>query len=146
MPAKKSSKNKKGKGRTSDTATRELEYKQDMEEYGKVVKVLGDRKVMIRLPDGSETMGVIPGKMKKRCWVSVDNVVLVSYREYEADKLDVIYKYDDHEIVKLVQYHEIPETFGRPSSFLDDTVNTDTSGVIFSDFQGDDGDIDVDEI
>ena len=68
MPGKKTLKSKKKGGNKSgqDENIRDIEFKQDMEEYGKVMRLLGDRKILIKLPDCSEIMGVIPGKFRKK--------------------------------------------------------------------------------
>ena len=130
MPGKKTLKSKKKGGNKSgqDEHIRDLEFKQEMEEYAKVMRLLGDRKILIKLPDGSEIMGVIPGKFRKKIWIAVDDVILVSRREYQQDKVDIIYKYVDKEIRHLIQYQEIPSSFGKSAALMegDTTTNNDT--------------------
>ena len=153
MPAKKSSKNKKKSSTGEKTKVRDLEYKQVMEEYGQVTRLLGDRKLSVKLPDGSEKLGIIPGKMRKRCWIAVDNVILVSFREFEESKVDVIHKYTQEEVEKLIQYLEMPASFGKPSSLVStedvsgEGVNED-SGFIWKNEDDDqeDDEVDFDDI
>ena len=125
---KKRSKNSKNK-RGVVTIKRAVEFKDDMQEYVVMTKMLGDRRIMARLPDGTEKMAIIPGRFRKRCWMKPGDVLLASYREFQADKLDIIYKYTPEEARKLVNYQEIP------SSFLDtdrgSTSKEEESGVIF---------------
>jgi translation initiation factor 1A len=137
MPPTKSKKNKKG-GVQKDK-TRELEFKQELEEYAKVTSLMGDRKIGITLPDGTESLGVIPGKFRKGrgkrqgVWIAVDDVILVSYRDYQEGKMDVLIKYTDHEIKNLIQYCEIPSVFGkRASAMMDDSITQD-DGIVFAD-------------
>lgn len=128
MPGKKTLKSKKKGGNKSgqEEHIRDLEFKQEMEEYAKVIRLLGDRKILIKLTDGSEIMGVIPGKFRKKIWIAVDDVILVSRREYQQDKVDIIYKYVDKEIRHLIQYQEIPSSFGKSSAMMEgDTTNND---------------------
>ena len=125
MPGKKkkSSKNRKNGG--VDLKIRDLELKEALEEYGKVVLLRGDCKITVKFPDGSEVLGIIPRRMKRRCWIAMDSVVLVSIRSFQDGKVDVIHKYTDDEVKKLIQYSEIPEWFGKSSTMFDDTVVDD---------------------
>lgn len=103
---------KKGKRNTGQTPVkRTLVYKGDMEEYAQITKMLGDRKIMVMLPDKSEMLAVIPGRFRKRCWMKVGDILIISRREFQATKLDVIYKYNDEETRKLAKDHEIPDFF-----------------------------------
>ena len=151
MPGKKSLKSKKKGGNNAGQAEqiRDIEFKHEMEEYGKVMRLLGDRKIQIKLPDGSEIMGVIPGKFRKKVWIAVDDVVLISRREYQIDKVDVVHKYNDKEIRYLIQYQEIPSSFGRSSAMMEDNVANNTvpdDGIIFQEEQEDDAIVDFDDI
>lgn len=109
MPVKKTKKNKNKK--PSGEVKRTLEFKGNLEEYAKVTAMLGDRRIMVTLIDGSESIAVIPGRFRKRCWMSVGDIVLISYREFQDSKLDVIHKYNSDEVRKLVQMDELPENF-----------------------------------
>jgi translation initiation factor 1A len=149
MPPTKSKKNKKGG--VEKEKTRELEYKQEMEEYAKVMSLMGDRKIGIKLPSGEELIGVIPGKFRhgrgKRqgMWIGVDDVILVSQRDFQDGKMDVLLKYTDREIKNLIQYGEIPAVFGKSASMMDDKVPDD--GIVFDNMDEDDGMvIDFDDI
>ena len=104
---------KKGKRNNVSTVApkRALIYKEELEEYAQVSKLLGDRRLMVTLPDKSETLSIIPGRFRKRCWMKIGDVVIVSRREFEVGKMDVIYKYNADEIHKLIKDKEIPEYF-----------------------------------
>jgi translation initiation factor 1A len=105
-------KNKKKGGVVKNHGKRILETRRTMEEYAKVSKALGDKRVMLVLVDGKQMIAHIPGKFtKKKIWVNVDSVVLVSRREFENDKMDIIHLYDNDEVKKLVKSGEIPESF-----------------------------------
>ena len=131
MPGKKTLKSKKKGGNKSaqDEHIRDIEFKQDMEEYGKVMRLLGDRKILIKLPDGSEILGVIPGKFRKKIWIAVDDVILISRREYQIDKVDVVHKYNDKEIRHLIQYQEIPSSFGKSSAMMEGTDTNNSTAT-----------------
>ena len=140
------SKKSKSKSKTEEKEkTRELEFKQDMEEYAKVTGLLGDRKIKITLADGTESMGVIPGKFRKRVWIAVDDVVLVSKRSFEVGKMDVLHKYTESEIRNLIQYLEIPESFGKSSALMSEDKSKPSidCGFVFSDSVEEQGEEDV---
>jgi translation initiation factor 1A len=147
MPPKKSKKNIK-KGGSGKESTRDLEFKQEMEEYAKVTALMGDRKIGVKLPDGTETLGIIPGKYRKGrgrrqgMWIAVDDVVLVSYRDYQDGKMDVLHKYTDGEVKNLIQYCEIPSIFGKSAALMDENIPDD--GIVFEDETA--GEIDFDDI
>jgi translation initiation factor 1A len=137
MPLKK--KTKKGKKTSLNPSKRTLEFKSDMEEYGRITKMLGDRKVTLIFPDRSEMLGLIPGRFRKRCWMAVGDVVIVSHRTYETKRVDIIHKYDHDEIGKLVRLGEIP------SDFFDEKAAEEDSGeVVF--FNEDEDEVKVDLI
>lgn len=153
MPGKKTLKSKKKGGNKSgqEEHIRDIEFKHDMEEYAKVMRLLGDRKILIKLPDGSEIMGVIPGRFRKKVWIAVDDVVLVSRREYENDKVDIIHKYVDKEIRHLIQYQEIPSSFGKSSAMMEDndtnnSTAADDDGFTFQEEDGPEEVVDFDDI
>ena len=132
---------KKGKRTNASTLApkRALIYKEELEEYAQVSKLLGDRRLMVTLPDRSETLAIIPGRFRKRCWMKIGDVVIVSRREFEVGKMDVIYKYNDDEIRNLLKDKEIPDYFT-------DTLannNSDNDEVDF--YWGEDGKEDEEE-
>jgi len=82
-----------------------------MQEYVQTVKMLGDRRIMVALPDKTEILAMIPGSFRKRCWIKVGDILLVSRREFQITKLDICYKYDEDESKRLAKELEIPEFF-----------------------------------
>jgi translation initiation factor 1A len=111
MP-KNAKKKKNSKNKNNNTyEKRALVYKEELQEYAKIIKMLGDRKVTLLLADGSESLGIIPGKFRKRVWMKIGDIVLASKRDYQEGKLDIIYVYNDDEKRTLVQKYEIPEFF-----------------------------------
>ena len=107
---KRSKKNAKNRGGT--VAKRALVFKQFQEEYAVVTKKLGDRRVLLTMSDMStEIMGIIPGRFRRRCWFDVGDLCLVSFREFQDEKVDIIYKYNPDERRELVAVGEIPPAF-----------------------------------
>ena len=110
MPKKKK-KGKNKKNRTQNLPKRVLVFKEDMQEYAKITKMLGDRRVTVVLPDSSMMLAIIPGRFRRRCWMKVGDIILVSRRDFQDNKLDVIYKYNDDEKRALETGNEIPDFF-----------------------------------
>ena len=104
-------KKKGGKKNTNDVEKRSLLYKDDMQEYSKMTKMLGDRRIMVMLTDQTEVMAIIPGKFRKKCWMKIGDVLIVSRREFQESKWDVCYKYNEDEVRVLVKKDELPSFF-----------------------------------
>ena len=67
---------------------RELEYKDDCQEYAQVVKILGNSRCRVQCFDGVSRLGHIRGNMRKKVWIKLSDFVLVSLRDYQDDKVD----------------------------------------------------------
>lgn len=145
MPAK----SKKNKGSVKEHKIRDLEYKEELQEYGKVISMLGDRRVTVKLPDMTDTLGKVGGGMKrKRQFIRLDDVVLVSRRDFQEGKMDIIHKYTEDEVRKLVQYGEVPPWFAKTSAMISDAGCHQTTEDLGFDFQDEtvDDKIDFDDI
>ncbi len=61
---------------------------------GVVVKLLGYDRVLVKCQDGYERVCRIRGKMKRRVWIRVGDVVLVSPWDFQREtRGDVIWRY-----------------------------------------------------
>jgi len=76
---------------------RDLILKDDTQEYGLVEKMLGDMRCTVLCSDSTVKLCHIPGKFKRRVWINPGDIVLVSLREFEDKKADIIYKYNSEE-------------------------------------------------
>lgn len=107
-------KNKKGgkghkKGKRQNIEKRELEFKDEDQEYAQVTKMLGNGRLEAQCFDEVIRMCHIRGTFRKRVWINVGDVILLSLREYQDDKADVIHKYTPEEARILKAYGEIPD-------------------------------------
>tara|TARA_B110000259_G_C13752027_1_gene296984 strand:- start:51 stop:488 length:438 start_codon:yes stop_codon:yes gene_type:complete len=75
--------------------------------YGKIISILGDSRFSILCDDGKTRLGITRGKMKKRIWIKMNDLVLVSFREFEEGKVDIIHKYNEDETKKLKKMGEL---------------------------------------
>lgn len=134
-------------GHLNATRNREFPFAEaGVTEYGWVVQMLGNMRVKVRLGTGQpvEKIGVIRGNMRKRQWISVGDLVLVSIREFQGDKVDVIFKYSDDEVRMLKRYKE-PVGQHNALEFASDPV-ADTSDVVFHEDTDSSSDVDLDNV
>ena len=52
----------------------------------------------------------IRGKLRKRVWIGVGDIILLGLREFQDQKADIILKYDGDEARSLKTYGELPDT------------------------------------
>ena len=93
----------------SDGEKRELEFKDEDQEYGQVTKMLGNGRLQAQCFDGTTRLCHIRGKFRKRVWINAGDIILLGLREYQDEKADVIFKYSPEEARLLKAYGEIPE-------------------------------------
>ena len=101
---------KKGKA-IQEKAKRELEFKAEGQDYGQVLRMLGNGRIECICADGKKRTCTIRGSMKKRVWIHVGDIVLLGMREdfSEDGKADVMLKYFDYEARDLQEeYGELP--------------------------------------
>ena len=125
MPnAKGGKKFKRGKKNTS--FEKKLIYKDPKEdqEYGKVIRAMGNGRFEIQCFDGKTRMGIIAGNMRKRVWVNKDDIVLFSKWEFttDDDKCSIVHKYDIDESRKLQKEGEFPDSINldEDNEFIND--------------------------
>merc|ERR1719440_2736865 len=99
---------KRAKGSTQETK-RELIFKEDGQEYGQVQRMLGNGRCEVMCFDQTKRLCHIRGKMRKKVWVSQGDIVLVSLRDFQDEKGDIILKYTPDEARNLKTYGELPE-------------------------------------
>ena len=133
---------KKRKNKNIEDNIRELIFKEDSQIYGQITKNLGGGRFNVLCfedgQDNKDRLCSIRGKMRKKEWVGVGDVVLVSLREFQDDRGDIILKYYPDEVRSLKAYNE-----------LDDSVNSkennDDDAVEFG-YESDDVEMSFDEI
>ena len=100
---------KKGK-KVTDDDKRELQFKEDGQEYAQIIRMLGNGRCEGMCMDGTKRLCHIRGKMHKKVWIAVGDIVLVGLRDYQDDKADIINKYMPDEARLLKAYKELPDT------------------------------------
>lgn len=99
------------RGKNENEATkRELDLKDEGQEYGQVTKILGNGRVRCYCFDGKERLGNIRGKLRKKVWINTNDIVLLGLRDFQDEKADVIQKYNPDEARRLKAQGHIPES------------------------------------
>ena len=131
--------NKRKKGKKQVQEDRELSYKGESEEYAQVIKILGDGRFECNCADGVKRIAHVRGKMRKRVWIANGDIILVSLREFEPEKCDVVEKYKEKEVAKLKKAGEIPDTMVLPTSSDNEEKEdkNDYGDIIFEDQEND---------
>lgn len=106
----KGGKNRRRGKNDNDGEKRELQFKEESQEYGQALRMFGNGRLEVLCYDGVKRLCHIRGKMRKRVWVNAGDIVLVSLREYQDKKGDIIAKYTPDEARSLKAYGELPSS------------------------------------
>lgn len=106
MPKKGGKKSRRGANNTG--SSRALLIKEEGQEYAQITKILGNGHFECRCFDGQNRLGKIRGKMHKKIWIEMGNLVLIGLREYQDNKGDIFHKFSDEECRKLKNLGELP--------------------------------------
>jgi len=74
-----------------------------------VIKMLGNGRLESMCFDGVKRLAHIRGKLRKKVWINQGDIILLSLRDYQDEKGDVIMKYTADEARSLKAYGELPE-------------------------------------
>ena len=127
---------KKQKHKTDVTPDRPLNEKTEGQEYASVTKLLGNSKVYANFFDTKikgerEIMCILrPGLKKKKQFARLGSIILISLRDFENNKADVIYVYNDDEVHRMKRKNILNESFinkdvGNEFDFVDDNYDSD---------------------
>lgn len=82
-------------------------------EYAWITKMLGNGRVLAKNMDKVERLGIIRGNMRKREWMGVGDLVLVTLRGFQDDKVDVVFRYNESEVRMLRRWGEVRQEEDR---------------------------------
>jgi translation initiation factor 1A len=71
--------------------------------------MLGNGRLEALCFDGEKRLAHIRGKLRKKVWINQGDIILLSLRDYQDEKGDVIMKYTSDEARSLKAYGELPE-------------------------------------
>jgi translation initiation factor 1A (aeIF-1A) len=66
-----------------------------------IQQLLGYDRARVICSDGKVRLCRIPGKLKKRMWMKVGDVVLVAPWDFQPEKGDILYRYTPGEVQRL---------------------------------------------
>ena len=62
--------------------------------FGVAMKLLGNDRILVKCQDGRERVCRIRGKLKRRVWIRLGDIVLVSPWDFQSDtRGDIIWRY-----------------------------------------------------
>ncbi len=85
------------------------------EMFGRVVGILGNDRMEVFCEDGKHRIGRIRGKIKKRVWIRLADLVIVNPWDWETEttdkmgKCEITWRYMKHEISWLERKNRVPE-------------------------------------
>jgi translation initiation factor 1A len=97
------------RGKNENEEKRELTLKEEGQEYGQVTRMVGNGHLEAMCMDGKKRLCHIRGKMRKKVWVGQGDIILVSLRDYQDDRGDVILKYSVDEARRLKAEGHLPD-------------------------------------
>ena len=110
----------------------------DYEEFAYVIKLLGNCRALVLCDNGNEAIGVIRGSMRrfnKRVLIETGDIIAVSMREYQNNKVYIVHKYNIEQCKILINNKEISDTLINAYNRVNmNTINnTNDANIIFDD-------------
>ena len=143
---------------------------EEFEEYALTKKLLGNCRVSLLTNSGDEVIGIIRGNMRKfnkRILIEVGDIVAVSKRDFQTNKVDIVHKYNLDQTQSLINNKQLSDVLinqyyknSHKTDKLDDThiifedkddnkednLNKNTDDVFISNDSNEDDDYDIDDI
>lgn len=102
----------------------------DETDYGIITNVLGNgRMKVLCLGDKTERLGHIRGTLYKKTWIGKDDVVLISIRDFQNDRCDILFKYSQDEIKMLIKSGQIDKNYSQKN----DNIDQEDDDLVFID-------------
>lgn len=77
------------------------------EVFGNVTQMLGANRVRVRCGDGEARIARIPGRMQKRIWIREDDLVIVNPWDWQDEKADIEYRYEEKQAKQLRERDDV---------------------------------------
>ena len=105
--------NKKQKKYLNNSHNNDYNLDANNEEYAIVTKLLGNCRVTLITNSGNECIGIIRGslrKFSKRVLIEKGDIVVVSIRHYQDNKVDIVHKYNREQIQLFIKDKILSQT------------------------------------
>jgi translation initiation factor 1A len=114
----------------------------EFEEYALSKKLLGNCRVSLITNSGNEVIGIIRGNMRKfnkRVLIETGDIVAVSMREFQTNKVDIVHKYNAEQCKVLISNNEISDTlinaYNKVGTGGTACLANDADNILFDDSQ-----------
>jgi translation initiation factor 1A len=97
------------RGKKAGYESKGIRLKEDGQEYAQITSLKGNCRFDVKCFDGKDRMATLCGTMRKRRFVNMADIVLVSLRDFQDDKCDIIDVYDDSQVHILKAGKHIPD-------------------------------------
>ena len=167
MPNTKGGKKHK-RNKNQNIVSKNLRLKEEGQEYAQIKKCKGNCRFDVLCFDGKERMAIMCGAMRKRKFVNVNDIVLVSLRDWQDNVCDIIDNYDENLARKLKEKGLVPKSINLdvdnqysdddednmtfvfstdiPDSESDEEIEESSSEESEESEESNDGKIDIDDI
>jgi translation initiation factor 1A len=130
--------NKKKISQFNKISNNNYDINTEYEVYAYVIKLLGNCRVLVLCDNGNEAVGVIRGSMRrfnKRVLIETGDILAVSMREFQDNKVDIVHKYNAEQCKILINNKEISDTLINAYNKIAATSinNTNEANIIFDD-------------
>lgn len=105
----------------------------EYEEYAYVIKLLGNCRATVISNSGITSIGIIRGtlrKFNKRIMIENSDIVVISKRDYQDNKVDIVHKFNSDQCKILVKNKDI-------SNILISYYNNKKSDIVIEDIEDD---------
>lgn len=106
---------RRGKNHTTAPGAKDLLLKEPGQEYAQANKMLGSGNIEAYCFDGKTRLCHVRGKMAKKVWINLGDIILIGLRDFQDNKADIIGKYTPEEVRQLRKLGELPEGVGVAS-------------------------------
>jgi len=140
--------NKKG-----SSQPKELMKKTDEQEYGRIIKKLGDRRFLLIPHNKKEKiMGKARKSLRAGHLITEGSIVLFSIRDFQDNMVDIIANYSNDDVRKLRREKEITDPKFTDVEY-DETIQPETEEIEIAeqpqrnyDLSSDEEDVDIDDL
>ncbi|QSG06546.1 translation initiation factor eIF-1A [Halapricum desulfuricans] len=88
---------------SNESQRKNLRMPSDKQVFAVVTRHEGGNHVRLQCQDGETRMGRIPGRMKYRTWINEGDVVIAEPWDWQDEKANVEWRYDEQDAQQLRQ-------------------------------------------
>ncbi len=118
------------RGKNESEEKREIQLKEDGQEYAQITKNCGNCYFEAYCMDGVTRFCHVRGKMRKKNWINISDIVLIGLRDFQDGKADIIFRYTADESRKLKTMGELPNNTNI-NEFVSESADTEECNFDF---------------